>query len=206
MGDQGYLRRYSGISDSEARILIDGGHGIQCNWWRNVHQISPPEIRDKVTYANLLRHVNKYSSADPVTGRPFFEGTPFISLTSGCVERNTALRTNRIVPARRTALEFATRSGTGPGYLFYCWVFVSLNPAVEVLGVAEEVRELNTYRSYSLYQTEGEITAKIHIPSNQIEKCEKYDPTKSRDLIPAWTHWNNEFEDPSTVSNVRELF
>ena len=196
----------SGISDVDAKALIDDGHGIICNWWRNAFRIAPPQIRAKLSYSNLLRHVNQYAAPDPVTGQPFSESTPFISLTAGCVERNTLLRTNLVIPARQTALEFATEWGTCSGYLFYCWVLVSINPAVEIEAAAEEIRELNTYRSYSSYQTEGEIAAKIQIPSNQIEKCEKYDPTNAGLLTPTWVHRNPNFESPEPISNVREFF
>jgi hypothetical protein len=196
----------NGINDNEARSIINDGQGIICNWWRNQHQISPPEVRMKLNYQNLLRHVNQYDTIDPQTGKPFYMGTPFISLASGCVERTNALRTNRVIPAKRTALEFATEWGTVPGYLFYCWVILGLNQAVEIESVAEEVRNLNTYRSYSPYQTEGEITAKIQICSNQILKCEKYEHQAGRALTKVWTHDNAKFENPSKVSNIRELF
>lgn len=191
----------SGIDDAQARAIIDGGHGIQCNWWRDVQRISPSQVGEKLNRQNLMLHVNSYYLTDPSTGLQFSAGTPFISLAAGCVERDFLLKTNHVISAKRIALEFATKHGTVPGYLFYCWVLVSPTPAVEIQGVAEEVRELNTYRSWSQYQLQGEITAKIHIPSNQIQKCEKYDITKR-----LWIHRNPRFVSPKTVSNVREFF
>ncbi len=195
----------NGINDNEAHSIIDQGVGILCNWWRKVTTISPPQVRAKLTYDNLLRHVNQYDSIDPQTGNPFFEDTPFISLSAGCVERVPFEKTNRLIPAKRTALSFATNWGTNPGYLFYCWVIVSLNQAVEIEGVAEEVRELNTYRSYSHYQIEGEITAKIQICSNQIQKCEKYTPIPPGPFRLDWRYDNPNFNEPNKVSNLREL-
>jgi len=67
-------------------------------------------------------------------------------------------------------VEFATDQGYGPGYVFYCWVFVGLNPAEEVEGIAEEVRDLNANRWYSHWWHEGDIAAKLIVPANQIEK------------------------------------
>ncbi|BAY09171.1 hypothetical protein [Calothrix sp. NIES-2098] len=188
----------SGIDDNTAKSIIDDGRGILCNWWRNQIQISPPEVRDKLTKANLGLHVNQY---DIVKDR-----TPFISLTAGCVERDAAIQTNQIHPASKVARRFATRWGTSPGYLFYCWVIVGLKPAVEISQIAEEIRELNTYTSYSHYQLEGEITAKIHIPSNQILKCEKYEPNGKGQCPRVWTHQNRSFIRPAAILNMRELF
>jgi hypothetical protein len=187
----------SGINDATAKSMIDDGHGILCNWWRNQNMISPSEVRGKLTKSNLELHVNQYDTVK--------ERTPFISLAAGCIERDAAIQTNQIHPASKVALRFATRWGTTPGYLFYCWVITGLKPAVEIEQIAEEVRGLNTYRSYSEYQLEGEITAKIHIPSNQILKCEKYAPTSSR-CSRVWTYSNRNFSRPAAVLNVRELF
>ena len=41
---------------------------------------------------------------------------------------------------------------------------------------SEEVRELHIYTDYLQYHPEGEITAKIRIPSRCVERYEKYDP------------------------------
>lgn len=189
----------AGLDDAEARALLDGGHGIVCNWWRNVGQITPAERRGKLTAYNLDRHIHDYEH--------FKDETPFISLTAGCVERDVALRLNRIHEAQDVALRFATDWGLRHGYLFYCWVIVGLKPAVAVEGVAEEVRELNTYVSYSDFQLEGEITAKIHVPANQIERCERWDADGKGGVAahPAWRHTNRSFDLPAIVSNIREL-
>jgi hypothetical protein len=165
----------------------------------------PSEIRQKLTTTNLDLHVNNYNH--------IYNDTPFISLTAGCVERDTFYRTNRVLPAEDTALMFATRNGAQSGFLFYCWVIVGLKPAVAIEGVAEEVRELNSYRSWSAYQLEGELTAKIHIPANQIQRVEWWAPgpggeptrqTSRSEWNPAYL--NPSFNPPSDVSNIRELF
>ena len=161
----------AGLIDSDARAVVDKGTGILCNWWRNVGTISPQETREKLTAFNLDRHIHDYDT--------FKDETPFISLSAGCVERDVALRLNRVHEAQDVALRFATNWGEDHGYLFYCWVVVGLKPAVSVQAVAEEVRELNTYISYSDFQLEGEITAKINVPANQILRCERWDTLAS---------------------------
>jgi hypothetical protein len=194
-----------GISESEAINIVHRGEGIRCNWWRRVHKISPSAIRQKLTGADLDLHVNNYDSIQ--------NDTPFISLTAGCVQRDVFYRTNRIVKAEDTALMFATRNGTAPGFLFYCWVIAGLKPAVEIESVAEEVRELNSYRSWSNYQLEGELTAKIQIHANHIQRIEWWSPDNQGILqkktnVPRWNpaYFNPQFTPPSEVSNIRELF
>lgn len=190
-----------GLDDQGARNIIDQGLGIMCNWWRNVVQITPAQVRAKLTSANLQRHIHDYET--------FCADTPFISLSAGCVERDVALRLNRIHEAQDIALRFATDWGARHGYLFYCWVVVGLKPAVGVQGIAEEVRELNTYLNFSDYQLEGEITTKIIVPANQIQRCERWEADRfgrvTRSTDPSWPHLNHGFDDPSLVSNIREL-
>lgn len=198
-GDTSGVSSSSGIDDAMALEMLRDG-GIRCNWWRAVRKISPQGMRRKLTRRNLDRHVHDYHN--------FGADTPFISLTAGCVERDAALRLNRIHTAQEVALRFATSWGQHTGYLFYCWVIVGLKPAVEVEAVAEEVRELNTYVSYSDFQLEGEITAKINVPSNQIERCERWDPPgsiKTGKFVRSQVFQNQAFTPPETVSNIRNL-
>jgi hypothetical protein len=195
----------SGLTADEAISIVRDGHGILCNWWRRVITISPPQRRQKLTAANLDLHINNYSS--------FANETPFISLAAGCVERDVFYRTNRIYPADDTALAFATENGVRPGFLFYCWVIVGLRPAVSIEAVAEEVRELNAYRSWSAYQLEGELTAKIQVHANHIQRVEWWQPGGNGQIQlqsspPDWnpSYLNPYFDPPSNVSNIRELF
>jgi hypothetical protein len=194
-------------SDDQATAIIDSRRGLICNWWRTVEHISPAERRDKLTTANLDLHVNHYNSTDPTTGEPFSANSPFISLTAGTVERDTAAKTNQVHSAVQTALWFGTQFGTRTtAYLFTCWVIVGPRIAVDVEGVAEEIRDLNTYRRYSDYQTEGEVVAKIAIPDNHIRECEKWIWDRETLTIKhAWTQTNPRFTRPETLSNVREL-
>jgi hypothetical protein len=189
----------SGIDDAEADEMVLGGQGIVCNWWRNAGTISPAERRAKLTAGNLDRHVHDYDQ--------FKDQTPFISLTAGCVERDVAMRLNRIHQAQDVALRFGTDWGARHGYLFFCWVVVGLKRAVSVEGVAEEIRELNTYASWSDYQLEGEVTAKIGVPANQIRAWERWDCDGNGNVnaTSTWRHENPRFDAPALVSNIREL-
>lgn len=36
-------------NDDQAKDIIDGRHGIQCNWWRTVHKITAAEWQDRLT-------------------------------------------------------------------------------------------------------------------------------------------------------------
>ncbi|WP_208630600.1 hypothetical protein [Amycolatopsis kentuckyensis] len=194
--------------DDEAKLLIDSGGGLLCNWWRNVGQIKPVEIRQKLTPGNIDRHVNHFTKTDPATGHPFAKNSPFISLSAGTVDRDAVARTNLVHRARKTALWFGTQFGQYDfAYLYTCWVILAPRAAVDIEGIAEEVRDLNAYRRYSAYQTEGEIAAKVNVPDNQISHCEKWELHGSprKRFSKAWTHVNPRFTPPEILTNVREL-
>jgi hypothetical protein len=173
-----------GISRAQAEdiLLWDG---LSCNWWRERGSsggkpIEAWEIGKRLTSNNLDLHVNAYGAPHPDhPGRLVRQETPFISLTAGTVSPLLFRRTNNTWSAHQTALDFATDHGRHEGddcYLFYCWVIVGLRPAVGVKGLAEEVREIKTYRNFSVFQqTEGEIVAKIDVPARQIERFERYE-------------------------------
>jgi hypothetical protein len=193
--------------DASARRIIDDQHGIVCNWWRRVGTIGPNEIRVKLNDTNLNFHVNHFEDTDPSTGRPFFEQTPFISLSAGTVERDAAAKTNLIHRARRTAIWFGTAFGRlDTAYLFTCWTILAPRPSVQVEGVAEEVRDLNAYRRYSDVQTEGEVTVKVIIPDNHIRSCEKWLWDRgSCEFSMEWEYENPRFTRPEQLTNVRQL-
>ncbi|MHC0053553.1 hypothetical protein [Actibacterium sp. D379-3] len=186
-----------GLTQSEAREIISQDHGIMSNWWRKEHIITPHMVANVLTAHNLDRHLHDYEN--------FGDETPFISLASGSVERNTILQQNFAYSAIDTALQFATDDWTRPGALFFCWVATSNYPAVEVSNVAEAVRDLNIYQRWSPYQLEGELTAKVHIPSNQIERVEWWDPSHGQ-WGPQHTWPNSKYVEPNVLSNIRELF
>jgi hypothetical protein len=193
--------------DDQARFLIDSRNGILCNWWRDVHQITAPQMRDKLTDGNLNLHVNHFTVIDPSAKRPFSELTPFISLTAGIVERDAAAKTNVVRRARATALWFGTNFGRSDhAYLYICWVVVAPRAAVAIENVAEEVRDLNSYRRYSQFQPEGEIVAKVSVPDNQIKECEKWTWDRNGKVLErAWTYENPRFTAPEMLTNIREL-
>lgn len=193
--------------DESARNIIDSHVGITCRWWNQAGIISQAEKPKKLTPANLDMHVNHFKAIDPATGQPFYKGTPFISIACGTVSRDTAAATNHVRPALATALLHGSLFGTkDEAYLYRCWVIVGPRAAVEVEGVAEEVRDLTVYRQYSAYQTEGEVTAKIGIPVNHIQQCEKWVWDRSeRDFRLDWVYPNSAFTRPERLSNVREL-
>ncbi|WP_433003274.1 hypothetical protein [Kribbella sp. CA-294648] len=194
-------------SDTEAKRIIDSQQGLACNWWRTVGTISPAAVRAKLSVQNLDLHVNHFQTIDPATGQPFSQNSPFISLSAGTVERDVIAMTNHVRRARRTALWFGTEFGRQTmAYLYTCWVVVAPRQAVEIEGIAEEVRDLNTYRRYSAFQTEGEIAAKVVVPDNHIQSCEKWEVLPHvRKLTHAWTHTNPRFTPPERLTNVREL-
>lgn len=193
-------------NDIEARDIIDDRVGLQCNWWRDVHTITPPGIRDKLTDANLDRHINHFHAMDPASGRSFSALTPFISLSAGTVERDKVMRMNVTYTAREIALGFGSGFGAhSTAFLYRCWVVLAPRPTVGVQSVAEEVRDLTTYRSYSAFQLEGEIVAKVHVPSNQIECCERWDMDPMTGWALTWGYPNTDFTQPTELSNVREV-
>ena len=193
--------------DEQAKSLIDSRGGIQSNWWRDVGTITAPGIRDKLTDQNLNLHVNHFTVIDPNTKRQFSELTPFISLTAGTVERDAAAKTNIVRRARATALWFGTNFGESDhAYLYNCWIIVAPRAAVTIESVAEEIRDLNTYRRYSQFQLEGEMAAKISVPDNQIKECEKWIWDRSSLVFRrAWIHPNPRFTMPEMLTNIREL-
>ena len=186
-----------GISQTEAQAMSTQGGGISSNWWRNHGTISPKMIEDVLTDANLDRHLHDYDA--------YRDDTPFISLACGAVERDSLVQQNFAYSARDTALMFATDDWTRPGALFYLWVPVSYQRAIALSAVAEPVRDINIYQRWSPYQLEGEITAKIGIPANQIEKVEWWDAGHSRRSAQhVWPNPN--YVEPAPLSNIRDLF
>ena len=138
--------------------------------------ISPVEVVEKLTDRNLDWHLNHYDDPDPIMNNaPFYENTPFISVTAGAVEREAFFRRNIVFDPFVTALRFATRDFTIPGHVFYAYVFTLGRQSIDLREFAEEVRELNIYKNFLPFHPEGEITAKIEIAVPQIEKWEEYD-------------------------------
>jgi hypothetical protein len=197
-------RGVGNLTRAEVEDILDNQVGLTCPYWPRDRALPYGIALGRLTERYLDLHVNHYDAIDAETGKRVFEISPFISLSAGCVDRRTLMRTNVIHPARRTALEFATDDGTRPGWLFTCWVLVGVNPAVGIEAVAEEVRELNHARRYSSYFTEGEIAAKINVSSRQILCAEYWIPT-AQTLVRRGLCMNSGFVHPAAVRNERQM-
>jgi hypothetical protein len=208
---QKVLKGIAGLSRQEANAAFLAG--IQCNWWRRVHEISPVEIVQKLTERNLDWHLNHYDDPDPLmSNAPFYENTPYISATAGTVERDAFLQRNLVFDPFITALRFATRDFTTTGHVFYAYVFTLGRQSVNLCEFAEEVRELNIYKNFLPFHPEGEIAAKIEIRGPRIEKWEEYDgPTALRELQganlpqPVVSQPNPIYAPPEGYCNIRGL-
>jgi hypothetical protein len=209
------IKGINGIGPDQAEYILRL-EGLTCNWWRarskpGVKPIAAHDIGKRLTRDNLFLHVNAYDDQHPNLPGMVREETPFVSLTAGTVSQRVFSMTNTTWSALETAMSFATNHGTYEGdecYLFYCWVIVGLRPAVGVRSLAEEVRELKTYRNFSLFQTEGEIIAKMDFPARQIKKFERYEvlgtfENQQHRLIEDMP--NPDYIDPSMVVNLREV-
>jgi hypothetical protein len=208
---QKVLKGIAGQSRQEADAVFVGG--ILCNWWRRVHQIRPDQIVEKLSERNLDWHLNHYEDPDPLMGHSlFFENTPFISVTAGTVERDAFFLRNIVFDPFITALRFATRDFSTTGHIFYGYVFTLGRQSIELCEFAEEVRELNIYKTFLPFHPEGEITAKIGIRGPQIEKWEEYDGPTALEALqganppqPVLIRVNPIYARPERYCNIRGL-
>jgi hypothetical protein len=195
----------SSFGDTQAADVLSST-GILSSWmFANAPQPSHQANIDAQSALNasaLDDHVNNYAAV--------VRSTPYISLSSGCIEYAGSSRPPLVHPALRTALRFATKGGTLSGYVFKCWVITGLKPAPELPGFAEEIRDLNIFASFYTYHREGEVTAKLVVPRRQVQWAMKFD----RHLQPVAASWtsprnhylgNSDFVDPELVSNVIEV-
>jgi hypothetical protein len=192
------------FNDAEASAVLSST-GILSKWMlANAAQTSQQANIDSQKALNasaLDDHVNNYAKV--------VKDTPYISLSSGCIEYAGATLPPIRHPALRTALKFATNSGRQFGYVFRCWVKTGVKPAAELPGLAEEIRDLNLFADFYAYHRQGEVTAKLIVPRRQVEWVIKFGP----DLKPARAPWtrpgrhhlkNSDFVGPDRVSNVIE--
>ena len=179
--------------------------GLTSNWVRTPGNASAalqhawPAAHAALSDAALAAHVNAYAS---VASR-----TPYLSLSAGVVERDPVSRLPIHHPAWTTALDFATRGGRGDGYVFECWVQLPGNPAPELPGFGEEVRDLNLHQGFAWWHHEGEIAAKLVVPPRQIRCVLKFDATQQPLPLskgPA-SGVNPDFVPPERISNIRSL-
>jgi hypothetical protein len=205
------LKGISRIGPADAEGILSGG--IICNWWRKVNLLPNEEIPSRLTDRNLDWHQNRYADPDPLEGgEPFYQHTPFLSLTAGTVERDVVRNRNIVHFAWEIALHFATDQWRADGCIFHCYVFILGRKSVAHRAFSEELRELNVYSSFSPFQPEGEITSKILVPPTQIERCDFYSITQvTADILngvlptPTTTISNPLYQRPDDISNLREL-
>jgi hypothetical protein len=208
---QKVLKGIAGITRQDAANNLVGG--IICNWWRRVQTINPVETVQKLTERNLDWHLNRYDDPDPLMANaPFYENTPFISVTAGVVERSEFRRRNIVFDPFITALRFATRDFATTGFIFYAYVFTLGRQSLDLRSFSEEVRELNIYRNFLPFHPEGEITAKIEVCGPQIERWEEYDGPAAlasfqAGLVPQPTCicFNSIYASPEQHCNIRGL-
>ena len=186
-----------GLTWASAVHMVTSGQGILSRWWQAKGTITPAEIQAVLTEANLVGHLNNYAVYGPTS--------PFISLAAGFVQRNPRAAANRVYSAVDTGLRFATKYWQRPGALFYCWTPVAIDQAIEIAAVSEPVRDTLIYQGWMRYQHQGEITAKVAVPANQIERVEWWDGAQDRHQ-PVAVFSNPRFIEPQPLLNLREYF
>ncbi|TCC95038.1 hypothetical protein [Pedobacter hiemivivus] len=217
---QKFIKGINGIKKFQAEHMLE--NGIPCNWWRNQNRISPIEVKSKLIEPNVELHLNKYDKQLPSShpefapNRTYGDISPFISTTAGAYQRayndQYDFGFNKLFSPLVTALGFATKTFTSDGVLFYGYLITLGKKAVEMQQFAEEVREMHIYTNYLPHHHEGEIMAKIIIPSVQIEKVEFYDSDgllekieRKEKIKPTFSIKNLYYKDPNKFSNIREI-
>jgi hypothetical protein len=202
---QKIVKGITGIDTRTARkILLK--EGIQCSWWRKVGTISPADWQSRLNERNLEWHLNRFEDADPAEkGEPFARHTPFISATAGAVERDIAAQDNILFPAELIAASFATNAFQQNGFVFYGYVYTLGRRSLKLIDFAEEVRDLLVYTAFLPFHHEGEVVAKIHIPSIQLEKYEPWHCTSKGRIRRGKAIKNPDYEPPERYANVREI-
>lgn len=214
---QKVVKGISGIDPADAKDIID--KGIKSNWYRMAGTILEEEKKIHLTDKNLDLHLNRYHQNVPV-GNPLYsihkgkfgEVSPFISTTAGVVQRNEAERKNIVFSSYMTALRFATSNFRKSGFIFYTYVITVGKKAVKMEQFAEDIRNLNVYKEFQQYNSQGEVMAKIIIPSVQIEKAEMYVGTevikqmRSRvPIVPKLVLENKDYQAPEQFSNIHDM-
>jgi hypothetical protein len=189
---KGIRSRPPSFGDLEAFSLLD--IGILSNWL--LHSSTMPIVKALVTAQGLLSqhalltHVNQYSTV--------VNTTPYVSLSAGVILRDAVLG-RRVHPAWKSAVDFATARGKVPGYVYRVWTVVTPKPSPKLINLSDEIRNLNLFRDAWKWQHQGEITAKLVIPSSQIQSVTKVNANGSLAGIQGT---NPNFVDPQTICNL----
>ena len=210
------LKGINGIDQATAQHIVD--NGLMSNWWRKARTIKVADQKQLLNYANADLHLNHYNEPIPAGhllspyGGSYGSVSPFISTTAGAIQRDKDKGTNIFFDPFLTALRFATKQYRSTGYIFYCYLLTMGKAVIEMEQFSEEIRELHIYRDYLPYHSQGEIMAKIIIPSVQIEMAVEYNgPAAEAALkaktIPVPTNRiiNTTYLPPEKYSNIREV-
>jgi hypothetical protein len=189
------IKESKDFGDAEARALLSTG--LKSNWLRNNSTIAfdpgMTDAQDALGPTALFNHVHNYGT--------FSAYTPYISLSAG-IRRSDGGHGLQEFRAWETALDFATDSPTGTGYVYRVWTIVSPKPSPRLMGISDELRDLNQFWDYAYYNYEGEIAAKLLVPARQIHWVAKV-------AFPAtqvWVDTNTELVEPDTITNLKLEF
>lgn len=186
------IRARSNFGDSHARALL--GTGLQSNWLRNNAATSfDPGLTDaqaELNDAALFSHVHDYGT--------FGSNSPYLSLSAG-IRRSDGGHGLQEFRAWETALDFATDGPTGTGYIYRLWTIVTPKPSPSLMGVSDELRDLNQFGNFAYFNHEGELAAKILIPARQIQWVAKVTFPGTR----LWIEANPDHVDPDTITNLK---
>jgi len=213
---QKVVKGINGLSSSHAKLIVD--EGLRSNWWRKMGTITPIGIKEQLIEKNAMLHLNSYNEPLPI-GHPFYgrektygDVTPFISTTAGAIQRDTFKKQNFLRDPFLTALNFATKNLKSNGYIFYAYLITLNKKAIELEQFSEDVRELHIYQDFMPYQLQGEVMAKILIPSVQIEMALEFDGPTAKDELrrgieptPTHTISNISYQNPQKFSNIKEI-
>jgi hypothetical protein len=202
--------------DAAAEVLKTKGLSSA---WSRAHEnarflLTTESANGILSSAALDAHVNGFGTAQ--------FNTPYISLSAGVVTVDPVTGATTRHSALRTAVKFATGEiwngrPRHAGYVFRLWILVTPKPAPELPGFGEEVRDLNCFDQFGLYNSEGEVAAKLAVPHRQIQQVTKYNPDGTVDATVEWNRFDlnsdsdgagsfpSEFISPERVTNLREL-
>lgn len=189
------IRESADFGDAQARALLSTG--LKSNWLRNNSTIAfdpgMTAAQDALEPTALFNHVHDYET--------FGANTPYISLAAG-IRRSDGGHGLQEFRAWETALGFATNGPTGAGYVYRVWTIVAPKPSPRLMGISDELRDLNQFWDYAYYNYEGEIAAKLLIPARQIHWVAKV----SFPATQLWIDVNSEVVAPESITNLKLEF